>query len=95
MQHGINAVVVVFVDGAFGASKNDQRTRYHGRVVGTELHNPRFAEMARLFGAHGIRVEPERIDEALQEALSVGKPAVIEVPIATWEPPFQVTPRAD
>jgi acetolactate synthase-1/2/3 large subunit len=93
VQYGIGVVVVVFVDNALGASKNDQMTRYQGRVVGTELHNPSFAEVARVFGAHGIRVEPEGLDEAVREALVEDRPTVIEVPIPTWVPPFQVYPR--
>jgi acetolactate synthase-1/2/3 large subunit len=93
VQYGINVVVVVFVDNALGASKNDQLTRYKGHVVGTELRNPSFAEVARVFGARGVRVEPERLDTALQEALAVNAPTVLEVPIATWVPPFQVPPR--
>lgn len=93
VQYGIGVVVVVFVDNAFGASNNDQRTRYQGRVVGTEVHNPSFAEVARVFGARGVRVEPEHIDTALRDALASGQPTVIEVPIQTWAPPFQIAPR--
>ena len=93
VQYGINVVVVVFVDNALGASKNDQLSRYKGRVVGTELRNPSFAEVARVFGARGVRVAPERLDTAIQEALAVHEPTVIEVPISTWVPPFQVQPR--
>jgi acetolactate synthase-1/2/3 large subunit len=93
VQYHIGVVVVVFVDNAFGASKNDQRTRYKGRVVGTEVYNPSFAEVAKAFGARGMRIEPDRIDTALQEALASGEPTVIEVPISTWEPPFQIAPR--
>jgi acetolactate synthase-1/2/3 large subunit len=93
VQYGINVVVVVFVDNAFGASCNDQRTRYQGRVVGTQLSNPSFAEIARVFGARGIRTTPDRLDDALQEALNANAPTVIEVPVPTWVPPFQITPR--
>lgn len=93
VQYNIGVVVVVFVDNALGASKNDQAARYHARVVGTELHNPSFAEVARAFGARGMRVEAERLDRALQEALEADGPTVIEVPIPTWVPPFQVNPR--
>lgn len=93
VQYGINVVVVVFVDNALGASFNDQRTRFRGRMVGTALHNPSFAEVARVFGARGIKTTPERLDVALQEALNAHAPVVIEVPIETWVPPFQVPPR--
>ncbi|MGE3538431.1 MAG: thiamine pyrophosphate-binding protein [Candidatus Tectimicrobiota bacterium] len=93
VQYGIGVVVVVFVDNALGASKNDQRTRYQGREIGTTLYNPSFAEVARVFGAQGITSTPERLDIALQEALDSGKPTVIEVPVPTWVPPFQIQPR--
>jgi acetolactate synthase-1/2/3 large subunit len=93
VQYGIAVVAVVFVDNAFGASRDDQRTRYGGRIVGTQLYNPSFAEVARAFGAEGVRVEPEKLEHALQEALESGKPTVIEVPIQTWTPPFQIEPR--
>lgn len=93
VQYGIGVVVVVFVDNALGASKNDQMTRYQGRVIGTTLHNPSFAEVARVFGARGVRVAPEGLDTALQDALAAEGPTVLEVPIDTWVPPFQVAPR--
>ncbi len=93
VQYGIHVVAVVFVDGALGASKNDQRTRFKGRMVGTELHNPSFAEVAKVFGARGVRAEPERLDIALREALETPAPTVIEVPVPTWAPPFQIAPR--
>jgi acetolactate synthase-1/2/3 large subunit len=93
VHYGIGVVVVVFVDNALGASKNDQRTRFQGREIGTTLHNPSFAEVARVFGAQGMRTDPEHLDTTLQEALASGKPTVIEVPVPTWAPPFQMQPR--
>lgn len=92
VQNGIDVVAIVFVDGAFGASKNDQRTRYAGRMVGTELHNPSFAKVAEVFGASGIRAEPNELGKAVQSALEARRPAVIEVPIPTLPPPFQLPP---
>lgn len=94
VQYNIGVVVVVFVDNALGASKNDQMTRYQGRLVGTDVHNPSFAEVARVFGARGVTCQPERLEQTLREALQVTGPAVIEVPIPTRTPPFQVTPRS-
>jgi acetolactate synthase-1/2/3 large subunit len=93
VQYNIGVVVVVFVDNALGASKNDQMTRYGGRLIGTDVHNPSFAEVARVFGARGVKVEADRLDIAIQEALNAGAPTVIETPVPTRTPPFQVAPR--
>jgi acetolactate synthase-1/2/3 large subunit len=94
VQHGIDVVAIVFVDGAFGASKNDQRTRYAGRMVGTDLHNPSFAKVAEVFGARGITAQPDELGKAVQSALDARRPTVIEVPIPTLPPPFQLPPPA-
>jgi acetolactate synthase I/II/III large subunit len=95
VQYGINVVAVVFADGAFGASNNDQRTRYHGRIVGTNIHNPNFVQVAEAFGAKGIRAEPDKVATALQEAFDAGRPTLIEVPVPTMVPPFQIPPRVE
>ena len=95
VQYGINVVAIVFADGAFGASKNDQRTRYRGRVVGTEFRNPNFVQVAEAFGAKGIKAEPDQLGRALQEALNANRPTLIEVPIPTLAPPFQIPPRGE
>ena len=92
VQYGIDVVAIVFVDGAFGASRNDQRTRYEGWVIGTELRNPSFAQVAEVFGAKGIRAEPSDLGKAVLTALEARRPTVIEVPIPTLPPPFQLPP---
>jgi acetolactate synthase-1/2/3 large subunit len=93
VQYNLGVIVIVFVDSAFGASKNDQQHRYQGRIIGTELKNPSFVDVARAFGVRGVRIEPERLDKALEDALEAHEPAVIEVPIQTWMPPFQIAPE--
>jgi acetolactate synthase-1/2/3 large subunit len=95
VQYGINLVALVFVDGAFGASNNDQRTRYQGRIVGTSVHNPNFAQVAEAFGAKGMRAEPDKLATALEEAFDANRPTLIEVPVPTMAPPFQIPPRAE
>ena len=52
VQYGINLVALVFVDGAFGASNNDQRTRYQGRIVGTNVPQSQLRA-----GGRGLRGE--------------------------------------
>jgi acetolactate synthase-1/2/3 large subunit len=95
VQYGINVVALVFVDGAFGASNNDQRTRYQGRMVGTNVHNPNFVQVAEAFGAKGIKANPDRLTDALQEAFDAKRPTLIEVPVPTMVPPFQIAPRVE
>jgi acetolactate synthase I/II/III large subunit len=95
VQYGINLVALVFVDGAFGASNNDQRTRYQGRIVGTTIHNPNFAQVAEAFGAKGMRAEPDNLASALEEAFDANRPTLIEVPVPTMAPPFQIPPRTE
>ena len=90
VQHGINVVVVVFNDNAFGASLHDQQTQYEGRVIGTTLHNPDFVKLAESFGAVGMRAQPEEFGPALRQALAAQRPVLLEVPIPTRVPPFQV-----
>ena len=91
VQHGINVVVVVFNDNAFGASLHDQQTQYEGRVIGTQLHNPDFVKLAESFGVVGMRAQPEEFGPALRQALAAQRPVLLEVPIPTRVPPFQVT----
>ena len=93
VQYGINVIILVFVDNAFGALLNDQKTRYRQRVIGTNLCNPSFAQVAELFGARGIKAEPDRLDWALSEAQQNPRPTVIEVPVSTLPTPFQIHGR--
>ncbi len=90
VQYHIPVITLVFVDNAFGASNNDQQTRFKKRFIGTELYNPSFAQIAEVFGAKGIRVGVEQVSKALREALEADRPTVIEVPIPTLPPPFQL-----
>ena len=46
----------------------------------TSLHNPDFAEYARLCGAHGVHVaEANELQPALREALAHEGPALVQV----------------
>ena len=94
VQEGINAVTLVFNNGVLGASRADQMHRYQGRSIGTELHNPDFAQLAELYGALGIKLAShQELGEALRTALRANRPAVIEIPIPNLRPPFQIAPQ--
>ena len=46
----------------------------------TSLHNPNFAEYAKLCGGHGQRVmSVDQLDEAIQQALAFEGPALVEI----------------
>jgi acetolactate synthase-1/2/3 large subunit len=93
VQEGINTVTLVFNNGMLGASHSDQERRYGGRVIGTELHNPDFAQLAEVYGAMGIKLAShQELGEALRSALSAQRPVVIEIPIPNLRPPFQIPP---
>jgi len=91
VQQRIAVVAVVFVDNAFGNVKRMQREDYEGRVIASELHNPDFAAMARLFGAHGARATtPDQLSEEIRAAIKRPVPTVIEVPIGDTPSPWKL-----
>ena len=93
VQHGINVVAVIFNNGVFGASFADQSSRFQGRVVGTELHNPNFMQLAESFGARGIRVDKTAdLPAAIQAAIAGERPTIVEMVTPRLTPPYQLTP---
>lgn len=88
-QYGINTVTVVFDDGAYGNSNRDQRERFGGREIGTELRNPDWAALATAFGIDGVAVPDSRhLGPALREACANDRPAVIACPIPRLPSPL-------
>lgn len=53
VQHQIPVVVVVFNDNAYGNVLRAQLEKFDGHVLGSRLHNPDFAALARSYGAGG------------------------------------------
>ena len=93
VQEGINVVTLVFNNEMLGASHIEQQNRLGGRVIGTRLHNPDFAQLAEVYGALGIKLSShEELGDALKSGLRAQRPVVIEVPIPNLLPPFQIPP---
>jgi acetolactate synthase-1/2/3 large subunit len=89
VKHEINAVVVVFNDNAYGNVLRDQMSRFEGRSIGAELHNPDFVKLAEAYGARGVRAEgADALEEAVKEALAIEAPSLIEVPVEMMPFPF-------
>ena len=91
MQHGINAVAVVFNDNAFGNVLRAQMEEFDGHVLGTKLRNPDFVALAHSFGAHGVRAQDAAaLHSVLNEAVAAGndKATLIEVPVGILDREF-------
>jgi acetolactate synthase-1/2/3 large subunit len=86
VQYGINVVVVVFNDNAYGNVLRAQMEEFDGRVLGTQLHNPDFVRLAEAYGVRGVRAEgATQLEVALREALASDAPTLIEVPVGMME----------
>ncbi|MFC3052570.1 thiamine pyrophosphate-binding protein [Kordiimonas pumila] len=84
--HNIPLIAIVFSDGNFGNVRRIQTNAYGGRVIASNLHNPDFVELAKNFGAVGIKAEgPEGLRAALKEAKKATGPVIIEVPVVLEE----------
>ncbi|KMY55267.1 acetolactate synthase [Bacillus sp. FJAT-27231] len=80
VRYKVPVIAIVVNNNIYGTIRAHQEIHFPDRMIGTDLTNPDFAEMARLFGAHGERVERNaEFVPALQRALASGLPAVIEV----------------
>lgn len=89
VRHGLNVVVIVFRNDAYGNVRRDQTQRYSGRVFASELTNPDFKAMAESFGLAAWRVHtPEELRTALREALQANAPGLIEMPVSEMPSPW-------
>ena len=86
VQYGINAVVIVFNDNAYGNVLRAQIEQFDGHILGTQLHNPDFVQLAQVYGARGVRAhDADQLAGALREALAIESPTLIEVPVGMME----------
>lgn len=80
VQYGAAPILLVFNNRMFGTIRAHQERRHPERVIGTDLVNPDFADLARCHGAHGEVVEETaEFGPAFERALASGKAAVIEL----------------
>jgi acetolactate synthase-1/2/3 large subunit len=87
VQHGINAVVVVFNDNAYGNVSRDLDNKWGG-TYGAELHNPDFVEMAEAYGVKGMKVdEMDAVGPAVSDAIQMDRPVLVEVPVGRMPQP--------
>ncbi|WP_128924554.1 thiamine pyrophosphate-dependent enzyme [Bradyrhizobium guangxiense] len=82
VQFNIGVVTLVFNNNAYGNVRRDQRERFDGRVVASDLVNPDFVKLAESFGVAAARVTaPEQFRAVLEKALGHGGPYLISVEV--------------
>ncbi len=86
VQEKIPVIIVLFNDATYTAVKNDQRRRFNGRYIATDLVAPDYVALARAFGAEGVRAEgPDELRDAIRAALDNAGPTLIEAPLPPKE----------
>ena len=80
VQFRLNVIVIVVNNGSWGTIRMHQEKSYPGRVVGTDLVNPDFPELARAYGWHSERVGGTgEFAAAFERAEKANAPALIEI----------------
>jgi acetolactate synthase-1/2/3 large subunit len=87
VRYGIAVVVVVFNDESYGNVARDLDEAWGGSI-GAELANPDFMRLAEAYGVTGLRAkEPTDVGDLVREAIALGRPALIEVPVGRMPRP--------
>jgi len=77
VREKLNIIAIVFNDRVLKNIKKEL-VRDGYPIFGVEFPNPNFAQFA--CGGYGVRVDrPEKLDEALQNAIRSGKPSIVEI----------------
>jgi len=80
MHYGIDPVIIVVNNNAYGTIRMHQERDYPDRTIATGLTNPDFAKWAESFGAFGATVErTEDFAAVFDAALGAGRIALIEI----------------
>ncbi|HTV89061.1 MAG TPA: thiamine pyrophosphate-dependent enzyme [Stellaceae bacterium] len=88
-MHGIDAIAIVFADGAYGNVRRMQKQDYGNKLIATELLNPNFPKMAESYGIAGVRAHsPEQLRRELASAIKRRGPSLIEVPVGEMPDPW-------
>jgi len=78
----LGIIVLLLNNGMYGTIRMHQERHHPGRVIGTDLHNPDFAALARAYGAYGEVVERTAdFPAAFERARAAGGPAILELRI--------------
>lgn len=79
VKYGMDITHILLNNSQLGKITKEQRAG-EWEVWQTSLHNPNFAEFAKLCGGHGQRVTSvDDLDEAIRQALAIQGPALVEI----------------
>jgi acetolactate synthase-1/2/3 large subunit len=83
--YGARKLLVIVVDnGTYGTIRMHQEREYPGRVSGSDLFNPDFAQLAEAFGFAAFKADStEQVDAALDAAIAAGKPALLHLRLSS------------
>ena len=97
VRHNLPYVVIVGNDAGWATERHRQREVYgEDRVVAANLLPTRYDLLAQSLGAHGEYVErPDQLAPALERAFASGKPACLNVNIASVRAPSARLIRAN
>ena len=80
VQEDLPVTILVFNNQAHQMIKDAQTRKYGSRYIGVDIQQPDLVALAHAFGASGYRAETlEQVQPAVAEALSSGKPALVDV----------------
>jgi acetolactate synthase I/II/III large subunit len=86
---GIDAIAIVFADGAYGNVRRMQKNDYGNKLIATELRNPNFPKMAESYGIAGVKTtSPDGLRRELNAALKRRGPSLIEVAVGEMPDPW-------
>jgi acetolactate synthase I/II/III large subunit len=80
VRYNLPIITLLVNNSMYGTIRMHQEREYPGRVSGTGLTNPDFADLARAYGGHGETVtKTEDFAAAFERARKSGKPSIIEI----------------
>ena len=87
VQEGTAFLAVTVTNGQYSTIRGHQEKYFPGRVSGTQMVNPDFAEVAKAFGGHGELVTADdqvagAIERALRKVREERVPAIVNVIVA-------------
>ena len=80
VQYNAPLIVIVFNNNSYGTIRMHQEREHPGRVIATDLQNPKFTALAIAMGAHAEYVDAtESFIPAFERCLTEKKPCLIEL----------------